>query len=72
MGDSEENLDLLFLDNYVPKIEKKCVKKFFLKKKMHIKNIVNEIHEEILEFFSDVIFWFFLGRFGEDLRITLI
>ena len=72
MGDSEENLDLLFLDNYVPKIEKKCVKKIFLKKKMHIKNIVNEIHEEILEFFSDVIFWFFLGRFGEDLRITLI
>ena len=64
---------MLFLDTYVPEIEKTCVKKFFLKKKMHIKIIVNEIYEEILEFFSDVFFCFFvLGRFGEDLRITLI
>ena len=56
MGDSEENLHfMLFLDNYVPEIEKTCVKKFFFKeKKRHIKNIVNEIYEEILEFFSDV------------------
>ena len=55
MGDSEENLHfMLFLDNYVPEIEKTCVKKFFLKKKRQIKNIVNEIYEEILEFFSDV------------------
>ena len=31
------------------------VKIFFLKRKeRHIKNIVNEIYEEILEFFSDV------------------
>ena len=60
---------MLFLDNYVPEIEKTCVKNFFFKeKKRHIKNIVNEIYEEILEFFSDV----FLRRFGEDLRITLI
>ena len=30
MGVSEENLDfMLFVDNYVPKIEKRCVKKFF-------------------------------------------
>ena len=48
------------------------MEKFFLKKKMHIKNIVNEIYEEILEFFSNVFFSFFLGRFGEDFRITLI
>ena len=41
---------------------------FFLNKQRHIKNIVNEIYEEILEFFSNV----FLRRFGEDLRITLI
>ena len=55
LGDSEENLHfMLFLDNYVPEIEKTCVKKFFLKKKRQIKNIVNEIYEEILEFFSDV------------------
>ena len=59
---------MLFLDNYVSEVEKTCVKKFFLKKKKHIKNIVNEIYEETLEFFSDV----FLRRFGEDLRITLI
>ena len=59
---------MLFLDNYVSEIEKTCVKKFFLKKKKHIKNIVNEINEETLEFFSDA----FLRRFGEDLRITLI
>ena len=27
MGDSEENLDfMLFLDNYVPEMEKTCVK----------------------------------------------
>ena len=32
MGDSEENLDfMLFLDNYVPEIEKICVKKCFFK-----------------------------------------
>ena len=32
MGDTEENLDfMLFLDNYVPEIEKTCVKN--LKKK---------------------------------------
>ena len=32
MGDSEENLDfMLFLDNYVPEIEKTCVKKCFFK-----------------------------------------
>ena len=32
MGDSEENLDfMLFLDNYVPEIEKTCVKKSFFK-----------------------------------------
>ena len=56
MGDSEENLDfMLFLDNYVPEIEKTCVKNFFFfLKKRHIKNIVNEIHEEIFEFFSDL------------------
>ena len=59
---------MLFLDNYVSEIEKTCVKNFFLKKKKHIKNIVNEIYEETLEFFSDA----FLRRFGEDLRITLI
>ena len=54
MGDSEENLDfMLFLDNYVPEIEKTCVKNL-KKKKRHIKNIVNEIHEEIFEFFSDL------------------
>ena len=38
MGDSEENLDfMLFLDNYVPEIEKTCVKNFFffLKKETH-------------------------------------
>ena len=54
MGDSEENLHfMLFLDNYVPEIEKTCVKKFFLKR--DTRNIVNAIYEEILrEFFSDV------------------
>ena len=60
---------MLFLDNYVPEIEKTCAKKFLLKKKKHLKNIVNDIYEEILKFFSDV---FFLRRFGEDLKITLI
>ena len=55
IGDSEENLDfMLFLDNYVPEIEKTCGKKCFFKKEAH-KGIVNEIYEEILrEFFSDV------------------
>ena len=54
LGDSEENLHfMLFLDNYVPEIEKTCVKKFFLKR--DTRNIVNAIYEEILrEFFSDV------------------
>ena len=32
MGDSEENLHfMLFLGNYVPEIEKTCVKKCFFK-----------------------------------------
>ena len=53
----------------MPEIEKTCAKKFLLKKKKHLKNIVNDIYEEILKFFSDV---FFLRRFGEDLKITLI
>ena len=36
MGDSEENLDfMLFLDNYVPEIEKTCVKNLKKKKKRH-------------------------------------
>ena len=54
MGDSEENLYfMLFLDNYVPEIEKTCVKKYFLKR--DTRNIVNAIYEEILrEIFSDV------------------
>ena len=34
MGDSEKNLDfMLCLDNYVPEIEKTCVKKWFFKKR---------------------------------------
>ena len=54
MGDSEENLHfMLFLDNYVPEIEKTYVKKCFLKR--DTRNIVNAIYEEILrEIFSDV------------------
>ena len=43
MGDSEENLDfMLFLDNYVPEIEKTCVKNFFFFKK-------KETHKEYCE-----------------------
>ena len=42
MGDSEENLDfMLFLDNYVPEIEKTCVKNLKKKKK--------ETHKEYCE-----------------------
>ena len=42
--------------------------RIFFFKQTEAQNIVNEIYEEILEFFSNV----FLRRFGEDLRITLI